>query len=186
LIDQDSTLEEACFAVAGALEKAELRAVLTGGSAAAMYAPKSYTSYDADFVLEGVVRPGELERAMLSVGFKPMAAGMYAHARTSYTVDFPKGPLAVGAEYVRESAVLKRGGVALRILTPTDCVRDRLAHFYFWDDYTALAAAVGVTRSKHGRAVDVDDLRKWTRRESAASGTSFAAKFTEFNRRVKE
>jgi hypothetical protein len=187
LIDQGSTLEEVCFAVAGALEKAELRAVLTGGSAAAIYAPKSYTSYDADFVLEGVVRAGELERALLSIGFRPTAAGgMFAHALTSYTVDFPKGPLAVGAEYVRESAALKRGGITLRILTPTDCVRDRLAHFYFWDDYTALAAAVGVTRSEHGNAVDIDDLRKWTRRESAASGSSYAPKFAEFNRRVKE
>jgi len=186
LIDRTSTLEDVCFAVAGALQAADLHAVLTGGSAAAVYAPASYGSDDADFVLTGEIDGEELKRALLAIGFRQAVGGMFAHPKTQYTVEFPKGPLAVGADYVRESATLRRGRIHLRILTPTDCVRDRLAHFYFWNDYTALSAAVGVARSKHGKKVDIDDLRRWTRRESRASGQNYAAKFAEFNQRVAE
>ena len=52
MIDKNSTLEDVCFAVSGALSAHDMVAVLTGGSAAALYAPQRYMSYDADFVLE--------------------------------------------------------------------------------------------------------------------------------------
>lgn len=51
MITENSTLEDVCFEVATALEDANLPAVLVGGSAATVYAPEQYTSYDADFVL---------------------------------------------------------------------------------------------------------------------------------------
>ncbi len=184
MIDRDATLADVCFAVALALDDAALHGVLTGGSAAAMYAPDTNTSNDADFVIQGGARADELERALQPIGFRPSATiGMYVHPETPFTIDFLKGPLAVGGEYVLNSAVLQRGHLRLHILTPTDCVRDRLAHFYFWDDYTALGAAVGVARAEHGADVNLNDLRDWTQRESAASGIDYAVKFAEFIRR---
>jgi hypothetical protein len=68
---------------------------------------------------------------------------MYEHPATAYTVDFPRGPLAVGGDYVRETAILERGDLRRRILIVIDCIRDRLAAFYHWNDYTSLGAAVG-------------------------------------------
>lgn len=69
----------------------------------------------------------------------------------------------------------------LRILTPTDCVRDRLARFYHWNEYTALNAAVRVARARR-REIDINALAKWTQHESDPPH-DFHAKFQEFSKR---
>jgi hypothetical protein len=184
MIDENSTLEDVCFAVAAVLDRFSIRGVLTGGSAATIYAPQVYASMDADFVLVDLVERERLREALASVGFVPSAsAGMFEHARCRYTVDFPKGPLAVGGDYIHETATIQRGDVSLRILTPTDCVRDRLAHFYHWDDYTALNAAVGVARSQREH-VDLSKLREWTEREVGPGAADRRSKFQEFLNRL--
>jgi hypothetical protein len=179
VIDETSSLEDVCFEVGTSLDRFQIEGVLTGGSAATVYAPKAYNSMDADFVLENFPGRKKLEAALADVGFLPTAAaGMFAHPRTRFTIDFPSGPLAVGGDYIRKTAVLERGNMRLRILTPADCVRDRLAHFYHWNDYTALSAAVAVARS-HRAAIDLELLRLWTERESDAP-EDFRAKYREF------
>jgi hypothetical protein len=184
VIDESSSLEDVCFEVAAALDRSEIHGVLTGGSAATVYAPQAYGSMDADFVLASVPERKRLQAALAGIGFAPNpGSGMFAHPRTRFTVDFPKGPLAVGGDYVRETAVLERGNMRLRILTPTDCVRDRLAHFYHWNDYTALSAAVAVADS-HRASIEFELLRAWTEREGD-SARDFREKYREFIERLK-
>jgi hypothetical protein len=180
VIDENSSLEDICFEVAAALASFSIRGVLTGGSAATVYSPDIYTSMDADFVLANSPRRDHLREALASIGFVPSGTlGMFEHPRTLYTADFPKGPLAVGGDYIYDTATLQRGDVLLHILTPTDCVRDRLAHFYYWNDYTALTAAVGVARS-HRENVDIAKLRGWTERESGSGRDDHRPKFAQF------
>jgi hypothetical protein len=184
MIDEASSLEDVCFEVAAVLERFAMKGVLTGGSAATVYAPKAYASMDADFVLAKAPDRTRLCDAMAQIGYVPMAtAGMFEHPKTVFTVDFPKGPLAVGGDYVRETATLERGSAHLHILTTTDCVRDRLAHFYHWKDYTALNTAVAVTRA-HRQTVDVEVLRRWTERESGTGNPAYRAQFQEFLERT--
>lgn len=73
--------------------------------------------------------------------------------------------------------MLSRGGVQLRILTRVDCVRDRLSHFYFWNDYSALNAAEAVAAQLE--AHDIEALRQWTERESPV----LLEKYAEFEKR---
>jgi hypothetical protein len=184
VIDESSTLEDVCFEVGSALDRFSIRGVLTGGSAAAVYASAVYTSLDADFVLANSPERKQIEAALAEVGYAPSAAaGTYEHPRSKFTIDFPKGPLAVGGDYVKETAVLERGAMRLRILTPTDCVRDRLAAFYYWNDYTSLNAAVGVARA-HVDQIDFALLREWTEREGGPPPLDFGPKFKEFLKRV--
>jgi len=179
MITGKSTLGEICFEVADALNAYGILAVLAGGSAAAIYAPKTYSSHDADFVLNNDDPLDDVAAALKSTGFaRDGRSRIFSHPDSPYTVDFPKGPLGVGSDYVTEVSVLVRGSQQLRIVTPTDCVRDRLAHFYFWDDDTALNAAVGVAA---GHDVDLDVVRNWTVREDPA----LLAKFEEFERRLR-
>ena len=126
MIDGNSSLEDVCFAVSDALRAHGMEAVLTGGSAAALYAP-------------------------------------------------------VAGDYVRQTATLTRGESTLRILTRTDCVRDRLAHFYHWNDYTALDAAVWVAAASPDE-IDMALLLEWTRRERR----EFSAKLGEFTARLRD
>ncbi|HEY1729555.1 MAG TPA: hypothetical protein VGG22_14345 [Candidatus Baltobacteraceae bacterium] len=183
MIDENSTLEDVCYAVARALSEIDSDVVLTGGSAAEIYAPGFYTSLDADFVFRKTPRKNALEDALARIGFtKAASTGMFVHAKTSYTLDFPRGPLAVGGDYVTVTQKLKRGDITLQILTSTDCVRDRLAHFYFWDDYTALAAAVAVTQLQ-GNGIDQETIREWTERESRKNNADYTHKLTEYRKR---
>ncbi|GAC1590809.1 MAG: hypothetical protein NVS3B28_18100 [Candidatus Velthaea sp.] len=52
MITAASTLSDVCFAISAALEARGISSVLTGGSAAALYAPQAYMSDDADFILD--------------------------------------------------------------------------------------------------------------------------------------
>jgi hypothetical protein len=179
VITPESTLADICFAASQALEAHGITAVLTGGSAATVYAPHAYTSHDADFVLQGDEPLEDVGGALLPIGFKRDGKSrIFVHPDTSFTIDFPRGPLAVGGDYVRETAILTNADMNLRILSPMDCVRDRLAHFYHWNDFTALNAAVAVAAANMD-TIDTDLLRSWSKREDGL------AKFTEFERRVR-
>lgn len=178
MITRESTLTEVCFAAAQALEAHGITGILTGGGAAAVYAPLAYTSHDVDFVLQGDEPLEKVAAALLSIGFKRDGKSrIFGHPNTSFTIDFPRGPLAVGGDYVRETAILTNGDMTLRIISPMDCVRDRLAHFYHWDDFTALNAAVAVAAANIDD-INADLLRSWSEREDSL------AKFKEFERRV--
>lgn len=178
MITRESTLADVCFAVSYALQTHGMSAVLTGGSAAAVYAPAAYASYDADFVLERDEPLEAVGDALVSIGFERHGkARIFVHPESLFTIDFPSGPLAVGGDYVHETAILTKGDVTLRILSPTDCVRDRLAHFYHWDDFTALNAAVAVAAANIGN-LNMDLLRSWSKREDKLD------KLTEFERRL--
>lgn len=185
MIDRNSSLEDICFAVSTALDKCDIEGVLTGGSAAAVYAPDVNTSMDADFVLDEKPSRAILFQALGELGFAPSpSAGMFEHPDSEFTIDFPSGPLAVGGEYILKTTTLVRGDLRLRILMPVDCVRDRLAHFYHWNDYHALAAAVAVARA-HCRSNDFVELEAWTDRESSP-GKNFRSKYAEFQRRIQQ
>jgi hypothetical protein len=178
MISENSTLADVCFAVSAALEACGIAGVLTGGSAAAVYAPQSYTSNDADFILDNDEPLDKVSAALEPLGFRRDGRSrIFYHPDSKFTVDFPKGPLSVGGDYVSETNVLLRDDVRLRILTRRDCVRDRLAHFYYWNDYTALNAAASV--AAHLSDADIQELRKWTQRESPG----LLEKFAEFERR---
>jgi hypothetical protein len=178
VITHKSTLADVCFAAARALEVQGITAVLTGGSAATLYAPHVYTSHDADFVLERDESVDEITGALLSIGYRrETKSRIFVHPDTVFTIDFPRGPLAVGGDYVHDVAILT-DDTRLRILSPTDCVRDRLGHFYHWDDFTALGAAVGVAKA-HVEDVNMDVLRSWSKRKDKLE------QFAEFERRIR-
>lgn len=177
MITQASSLEDVCFAVSAALQARGISGVLTGGSAAAVYVPQKYMSYDADFILDRDDSLENVQAALEHIGFRRDGVRGFSTIRSpSSPSTFRRVPLSVAGDYISRTNVLSCGGVQLRILTRVDCVRDRLSHFYFWNDYSALNAAVAV-------AVQLDDeiesLREWTQRESPA----LLGKFAEFEKR---
>ena len=83
---------------------------------------------------------------------------------------FPPGPLTVGAEPVKRVDELRLSTGILRVISPTDSVKDRLAAFYHWGDQQALEQARLVVENNE---VDIEEVRRW----SDAEG-----KLIEFNR----
>jgi hypothetical protein len=52
----------------------------------------------------------------------------------------------------------------LRLLTPTDCVKDRLATYNHWNDEQSLQQAVWVAQPND---VDLESIKTWSIKESS-------------------
>lgn len=155
-----SSIEEVAATVSEALAAAGITAVLSGGAAVQIYSEGLYVSRDLDFVSPAGHR--ELDVVLRGLGFSRASGRHYVHEVVPYTLEFPPWPLAVGSELIREWTELAVGKIKVRILTPTQCVMDRLAAFYFWRDRQALDQAVLVaTRNE----VDIALVERWSKRE---------------------
>lgn len=175
-IAADSSLREVAFCVCDGLRRAGITAVLTGGSAATVYAEGAYQSRDLDFVLTLAVAGGG--QVLAGLGYRQVG-GIYEHVLNPLTLDFPPGPLMVGGDLVSAWDTLRDGERCLHILTPTDCCRDRLAGFLFWNDRGSLAQALAVERAQRPR-IDLAAIRIWCEREGQAEKfAEFAAAFAE-------
>ena len=155
-----STVEEVAAAVSEALDAAGITAVLSGGAAVQIYSEGLYVSRDLDFVSPAGHR--ELDAALHRLGFSRTSGRHFIHATVPYTLEFPPWPLAVGSELIREWTEIPVGDMRIRILTPTQCVMDRLAAFYFWRDRQALEQAVLVA-TRH--EVDIAAIERWSNKE---------------------
>ncbi|UCE21727.1 MAG: hypothetical protein JSV46_05805, partial [Candidatus Aminicenantes bacterium] len=98
------------------------------------------------------------------------------HGDTEYFIDFVSPPLSVGEEPVKEIAEIKKGGNILKLLSPTDCVKDRLIAFYHWDDRQSLEQAISVYRNNK---VDLKEIERWSENEG------MSAKYNTFLARVE-
>jgi hypothetical protein len=166
-LDPSATLTDVAFAVCTALDRIGEPAVLCGGSAATYYAPKAYQSRDLDFVLRFAARARDIDAALRPLGYERAPERLYRHPRVPYTVEFPPGPLAIGAETVLDYATERRGSQLLHVYTPTDVVRDRFMHYWAWGDQGALRVALDVASARASN-IDVAAIEAWTDREIAA------------------
>lgn len=163
-ITPQSTHAELAAIVSEALAAHGISAVLTGGAAMSIYSENEFLSDDLDFVCNADMN--RIRTAMETIGFRQEKGKYFAHPDTRIIVEFPRPPLMLGQQYVRESDVDDRQTPAgrLRILTPTQCVMDRLASFFHWNDYQGLLQALAVAR-RH--PVDLEQLRRWSTAEGA-------------------
>ncbi len=169
------SLREVAFAICTTLDNAGIQAVLTGGSAATFYAPEAYQSSDLDFVVEFAKHGSNGADELAGIGFEPKGS-TYVCKSTVFTLDFPSGPLAVGGDFITKWSTEKSGDQILYIISATDSVRDRLAWFYFANDFAALAAALAVAIKNE---IDLELIRTWSQKENSLE------KFEVFLRRLE-
>ncbi|MBU0501792.1 MAG: hypothetical protein KJ811_00920, partial [Candidatus Margulisbacteria bacterium] len=135
--------------VSSHLEKANLSAVLTGGACVTIYSKNKYQSLDLDFVTYAAEdRPKEITAAMKELGFKRADEGFFERQDCKYIVEFLPPPLAIGSEPVHEINEMKTRRGRLKLLCPTDCVKDRLAAYYHWNDPQSLEQAIMVAKKQ--------------------------------------
>lgn len=164
ILDESSSIEEVAGAVSAALTAAGITAVLSGGAAVQIYSSGLYVSKDLDFVSPSGHR--EIEKVLASLGYARKSGRHFVHGSCPYTLEFPAWPLAVGRQLIREWTTRQVGAQSLQILTPTQCVMDRLSAFYHWRDRQALDQAVAVARAQ---AVDLGEIQNWSADEGRAA-----------------
>jgi hypothetical protein len=141
------------------LREKGITVILSGGALVSIYSSNQYVSKDLDMVNAYSAKRSEIREWLQGIGF--MEEGRYfKHKDSPFIIEFPPGPLSVGGEPVKEIVELKLATGILKAISPTDCVKDRLAAYYFWGDKQSLAQAVLVASSKK---VDLKEIERWSK-----------------------
>ena len=154
---------------------AEKGMVLTGGGAVSIYSANKYQSYDIDFVTAASRR--ELAAIMSGLGFQRGSGRHFEHPATKLVVEFVAWPVTVGDEVVHKWSKIRTSAGTLQVLTPTQCIKDRLAAFFHWRDSQSLEQALLVGQMHR---IAMTELARW------ASAEGHAEDFGEFRRRLQE
>ena len=168
------SLKDFALAVAVILEKKDIDVILTGGAVVSIYSDGKYVSKDADFLSSTDHR--SIKQAMLEAGFKNQGKDFY-HEETDFTVEFPGSKLVIGDEPMKPEGKIKQGKFVLKLLSPTQCVMDRLAAFYYWRDRQSLEQAIMVAL-KH--PIKLLKIKRWSEKEGMTS------QYEIFLQRLKE
>ncbi len=149
----------------------ELRAkgmdmVLSGGACVSIYSQDKYVSMDLDQISTELISPKRrlIREAMEIISFAEEGR-YFKHPDTDILVEFPQGPPAVGEEPVKEIIERQESTGILKIISPTDCVKDRLTWFYHDNDLQCLEQATLVTQEND---IDLKEIERW----SAVEGKS--------------
>lgn len=169
------TIEGIAAFVSDYLEQKGHRCILSGGACVTIYTKNRYPSFDLDFIPFTHVDRKKLAEDLREIGFQEKGR-CFHHPDTSYYLDFPSPPPALGEEPVKSINVAEYGNHTLRMLTPTDSVKDRLCAFYHWDDQQSLEQAIMVA---HDQAIDIKEIMRWSKRENQMK------KFKIFVKRIR-
>lgn len=154
------TEEELWRYVAWHLEGEGIGSVLVGGAVVAIYTEGLYRSGDLDMVPDDLGR-NRLTTALAKIGFQPTQSRYFKHPECPHLfLEFPRGPVEIGEQYPVMPAEIELEGRTLRLLSPTDSVKDRLAGYIHWKSRANFDQAVLICRRQQGR-VDLDAVRNW-------------------------
>lgn len=140
------------------LLKRGIDVILSGGAVVAVYTSGQYVTRDLDFVNRYQARRQDIKQAMEELGFVEEGRH-FVHPESDHIVDFPPGPLAVGEDHLDQISEIRTEMGTLRVISPTDCVKDRLAWYYHFGDRQCLHQAVMVSRDNQ---IDLKEIMLWS------------------------
>lgn len=155
-----STLEIAAY-ICQQLLDIDVKTTLSGGFCVEIYSFGEYSSMDIDLIDQSIFKHNEIKKKMQELGFSEEGKH-FRHPDTKYTVEFPASPLAIGSELVKEIAEIETEYGVLRLITPTDSVKDRLIAYYAWNDDRSLEQAILVAINND---IDLENVKIWSEKE---------------------
>lgn len=158
---EQMTLGELAAFIDSHLQANGINVVLSGGASVAIYSNHKYVSQDLDFIVQFTIDDRKLKVAMGELGFE-LRGKYYHNPQTPYFVEFLSGPPAIGQDPIEGIHEIKMETGVVRTISPTDCVKDRLAAFYYWGDQQGLEQAILVSKSA---SIDLDSVESWSIRE---------------------
>jgi hypothetical protein len=136
------------------LEKRGIKLVLSGGAAVSFYVGGLYVSKDIDLIADWPPKTAALNDAMAEIGFH--SKGKYfSHPETEEIVEILPGPISAGEEHITKSNEVQLSTGTLKLLWPTDCVKERLAGFFYWNDTQSFEQAILVSQKQKVNISDV-------------------------------
>jgi hypothetical protein len=118
----------------------------------------------------------EIAELVSKIGFVKTGR-LFKHPECEHLyLDFPAGPVSIGDDYHIKPSEVKKEGVVIKILSPTDCVKDRLASYLYFHAHECLDQAVLVAQKQK---VNASEIKRWCEKEGNAQA------FVEWSRLVK-
>lgn len=172
---QHISIKDLAAIVTRKLSEKNIDVTLVGGACVSIYTKNKYLSYDLDFVSHATLK--EITLLLSELDFHRKSSRHFTRSDCPFFIEFVSPPASVGDEpiKVRKEFRTKFGKVLL--LTPTDCVKDRLAAFYHWNDPQALEQALMVA---HVQKINFQELNRWSEKED------FLEKYRVFVSRLKK
>jgi hypothetical protein len=142
------------------LEKYKISCVLVGGACVSIYTNERHHSKDLDFI--SPYSHEAIAKALTEIGFARKGR-YFSHSDSEFYVEFPSGPPAIGNQVpIKPDGKLKVGGTQITLYSPSQCVMDRLAAWFHWNDRRSLIHALWVCE-KH--PVNLEKIRRWANQE---------------------
>lgn len=158
------SIGEVAAYVSSHLDRHGISVTLTGGACVSIHTDGRFISYDLDFIEQMAAGRRKLKRVLAEINFTEHNR-YFRHPETEFFLEFPSGPLAVGNEPPSDVIRLDFETGQLRILSPTDCIKDRLAAYFYWNDRQCLYQSLQV--AKHNN-IDTSELKRWAENEGQA------------------
>jgi hypothetical protein len=169
--------EELWKYVATHLKKNGIDSILVGGAVVSIYSEGIYESGDLDFVLTDMFVKN-LPAVMKEIGFVKKGGRHYEHPECKHLfVEFPSSFLEIGDDNRIKPDEILVEGTKIKILSPTDCVRDRLAGYMYFKSRDNFDQAILVAK-KH--PVSIAKIKKW------CEGEKHLDVFEEFAQALKK
>lgn len=149
---------EASAVISAHLSSCGHNPVLIGEACAYIYSGKAAPPGSIEFAIDNysvdVVRD-----VMKEIGFSQRGEHAFVNRSFPIEVVIIAQPISVGDDIVEGCKIVRTARGPIRVLTPTDCVRHRLSHFFRCQDSEALSDAVRVARKQK---IDMDLVRRWS------------------------
>ena len=132
--------------------------ILVGGAVVSIYSKGAYKSGDLDFVINDFSRK-QLDKILKNnLGFEKISRH-YKHPECDHLyLEFATFPASIGDDYSIVPEEIENEGHVIKIFSPTDCIRDRLASYAFFSARDCLDQAVLVAK-KH--PIDFKKIEEW-------------------------
>lgn len=154
------SLEDLAGYISEELRKRGIDTILVGGACVTIYSKNRYQSYDLDFITYDDMK--KVKGALLELGFTKKHKH-YQHPECKWFIEFVSPPVAIGNEPVHDFNKINTILGTIKLLRPTDSVKDRLAAFYHWDDKQALEQAIEIYREQD---INLGEVENWSKKEN--------------------
>jgi hypothetical protein len=171
------TEEELWKYVASHLSLNGIDTILVGGAVAAIYSEGAYRSGDLDLVIMNYLSES-LPGLMKEIGFEKTQSRHFSHPKCKHLiVEFSRSPAAIGDDYKIEPRKVTVNHTVIRIYSPTDCIRDRLASYIHFKARDCMDQAILVAERQ---SFNLGKIEAWCKSEKAPEA------FIEFKNRLKQ
>lgn len=170
------TIEKLAAIISEKLKEHGIDSVLVGGGCVSIYSRNRYESYDLDYVTHEDMKT--VENALIELDFTKTGK-YFSHTRCDYFIEFVPPPVSIGDEPIHKFKYHKTSLGTIKMLTPTDSIKDRLAGFYHWGDRQSLDQALMIYNEMPNN-IDLNKIKRWSNNEG------YTEKYKIFIKKLKK